>query len=45
MILARGLNMAALAMFLVGMVFVSVPFVLAGAMLAVLAAFLKDIEQ
>ena len=37
--------MAALVMFLVGLIFVSVPFALAGAMLAVLAAFSKDIGQ
>ena len=44
MILARGLNMAALVMFLVGLIFVSVPFALAGATLGVLAAFSKDIN-
>jgi hypothetical protein len=43
MMLARGLNTAAWSMFLVGLVFASTPFVLAGAMLAIFAAFLKGV--
>lgn len=39
--LAQALNLAAAAMFLIGLVFVSTPFAVGGAAMAVLSAFLK----
>jgi hypothetical protein len=45
MILSTLLNMSALAMFIIGLVFVSVPFAVGGAGLALLAAVSKGITN